>query len=124
MDEFYMFYIAEEDDGCLDTIGEWHNQIFTIKENAFWYYTYLYLNIPDFQHMYCYLKVYRQNNFGDYVYAREVIKLTVPQGTIQRIFKRYLNYSDFTETSQIELHDSYNSVDFSKAKFREKKYDN
>lgn len=120
MEELYMFYIDEED--CSLNITEPTNQIFTTKENAFWYYTYLYLNVPDFQHMNCYLKVYRKNDVDDYIYTSEVIKLFVPQGTVERIFKRYLNYLHYTERCQIELHDNYNCKDFSQKKFREKKY--
>lgn len=120
MEELYIFYIDEED--CSLNITEPSNQIFTTKENAFWYYTYLYLNVPDFQHIHCYLKVYRKNDSDDYIYTSEVIKLFVPQGTVERIFKRYLDYSHHTETSQIELHDHYNYKDFSQKKFREKKY--
>ena len=121
MDELYIFYIAEED--CYLDITEPINQIFTTKENAFWYYTYLYLNVPDFQHMNCYLKVYRRGPSDDYIYTKEIIKLLVPQGTVERIFTRYINYSRDIETNQIELHDNYNYKEFSQEKFRDKKYD-
>ena len=61
MDELYIFYIDEDEDK-LNYIGEPDNQIFTSKQEAFWYYTWMYLNIPDFKHYTSYLKVYRKND--------------------------------------------------------------
>jgi hypothetical protein len=98
------------------------NQIFTSKETAFWYYTWIYLNIPNLKHLHCYLKVYRKNSINDYIYTNEIIKLFVPQGTIQRIFKRHINYNSNKETTTIELDDVYNYKDYSDEEFRYRKY--
>ena len=121
MDELYIFYVDE--DGCeLNYIGEPDNQIFTSKETAFWYYTWMYVKVPDFKHFESYLKVYRKGPTNDYIFTGEVIKLTMPQGTVQRIFKRHFNYFSNIETSIIELEDQYNYNEYSQKLFRERKY--
>jgi hypothetical protein len=121
MDELYIFYV-DEDGNELNYIGEPNDQIFTSKETAFWYYTWMYLKVPDFKHFESYLKVYRKGPTKDYIFTGEVITLTVPQGTIQRIFKRHTDYDSYHKTTIIELEDFYNYEDFSDKKFREKKY--
>ncbi len=122
MDELYMFYIDEDEDK-LNYIGEPDNQIFTSKQEAFWYYTWMYLNIPDFKHYTSYLKVYRKGDSDNYIFTHEVITLTIPTGTPQRIFKRHFDNSSNRSTSIIEHEDCYDyKTDFSDKNFREKKY--
>jgi hypothetical protein len=117
MDEYYMFHIDK--DGLFYS-EDLNNRIFTSKETAFWYYTWIYLNIPNFKHFECYLKVYRKSPSNDYIFNNEVIKLTIPQGTIQRIFKRHnINHKDIVT---IELDDIYNYKAFSDKEFRYRNY--
>jgi hypothetical protein len=83
----------------------------------------MHLNTPDFKHYTTYLKVYRKGPTNDYIFTGEVITLTVPQGTVKRIFRRNFNYFSNRETSIIEYEDCYDyNEDFSDKKFREKKY--